>query len=276
MRPGARDLVGTASAGLFDNRRALTNPDPKLQHPVVKQDLILVPGLMCDETVWTHQTAALRELAHIRIAVNGARDSLVDMAQAIIAQAPPRFAIAGHSMGGRIALEVIRKVPERVSALALLDTGYAPIARGEAGDREAAGRFALLDLARREGMRVMGAQWARGMVHPARLGDEPLMNAILDMIERKTPELYEAQIKALLARPDAGPVLGTVRCPTLVLCGEDDSWAGVGRHQEMSAAIRGSTLRVIPECGHMATMERPEAVSEALAQWLKQAATSSL
>jgi len=241
---------------------------PDTHHRVVKTSLILVPGLLCDEAVWAHQSALLARIADVQIAVNGARDSLVAMADAIIAQAPPRFALAGHSMGGRVALEVIRRVPERVIALALLDTGHQALAAGEAGEREVAGRLALVDKARRQGMRAMGWEWLQGMVYPSRLSDAVLVNAILDMIERKTPELYAAQTRALIGRPDATPLLAKIRCPTLVLCGREDAWSPPRRHEEMRDMIPGSELAVLPYCGHMSTMEQPAAVGEALHAWL--------
>jgi pimeloyl-ACP methyl ester carboxylesterase len=222
---------------------------------VVKTPLILVPGLMCDETVWAHQSTALADIADIQIAANGARDSLVAMADAIIAQAPPRFAIAGHSMGGRVALEVVRRVPERIIALALLDTGHQPLAAGEAGEREVAGRLALVEKSRRQGMRAMGWEWLQGMVYPSRLSDAVLVNA--------------TQTRALINRPDATPLLGKIRCPTLVLCGREDIWSPPRRHEEMRELIAGSSLTVVPYCGHMSTMERPAAVSEALHGWLE-------
>jgi pimeloyl-ACP methyl ester carboxylesterase len=247
----------------------LTKRASKPHHRVVKTPLILVPGLLCDDTVWAHQTDALADIADVRIASNGARDYLVAMADAIIAQAPPRFALAGHSMGGRVALEVIRRVPERVLALALLDTGHQPLAPGEPGEREVAGRMALVEKSRRQGMRTMGWEWLQGMVYPSRLSDAVLVNAILDMIERKTPELFAAQTRALINRPDATPVLAKVRCPTLVLCGRDDLWSPPRRHEEIRDMIPGSTLTVVPYCGHMSTMERPAAVSEALRAWLE-------
>ena len=234
----------------------------------MKTPLILVPGLLCDETVWAHQAEAVADIADVRIASNGARDSLVVMAEAIIAQAPPRFALAGHSMGGRVALEVIRRVPERVVGLALLDTGHQPLAAGEPGEREVAGRMALVEKSRRQGMRAMGWEWLQGMVYPSRLSDAVLVNAILDMIERKTPDLYAAQTQALINRPDATPLLARIRCPTLVLCGREDLWSPPRRHEEMRDMIAGSSLTVVPYCGHMSTMERPAAVSEALRGWL--------
>jgi len=235
----------------------------------VKSGLILVPGLMCDATVWAHQSRSLADRAEIHIADNGGRDSLPAMAEELISWAPDRFALAGHSMGGRVALEVIRRVPERVSALALLDTGYQSIPAGAAGQWERAGRLALLARARQEGMRAMGREWLRGMIHPARLTDVPLIEGLLAMIASKTPELYEAQVHALLERPDATAVLPQIRCHTLVLCGREDTWAPPERHQQLAALIPGSTLEIIPDCGHMCTLEQPEAVTRALRGWLE-------
>ena len=232
-----------------------------------RHPLVLIPGLLCDATVWPHQQAALADIADIHVSDHGTRDSLPAMARTILANAPPRFAIAGHSMGGRIALEVYRAAPERISGVALMDTGHHPLAPGAAGEKEVAGRFALLETARREGMRAMARQWLQGMVHPARLSESSLVEPILDMFEAKSPEVYAAQTRALINRPDAGPVLSTIRCPTLVLCGHDDSWSPVQRHLEMSAAIAGSVFVDIPECGHMCTLERPDAVNAALRKW---------
>jgi pimeloyl-ACP methyl ester carboxylesterase len=235
----------------------------------VQKSLLLIPGLLCDDAVWTSQAAALADIAAVRVANNGDTDSLGALAESIIAQAPPRFALAGHSMGGRIALEVARRVPERLIGLALLDTGYEALAPGEAGEREAAGRHALLAMARREGMRSMARTWLQGMVYPPRLSDEELVEPILDMFERRTPELFALQIKALLARPDATSVLPTLQCPTLVLCGREDTWAPPSRHDVMAKMIPHSTLEVIPECGHMSPVECPQAINQAFRRWLE-------
>lgn len=240
----------------------------KLQHPGVKKFLLLVPGLLCDDTLWASQKAALADIAYARVVNNGETDNLGVLAESIIAAAPPRFAIAGHSMGGRIALEVARRVPERLIGLALLDTGHEALAPGGAGDREAAGRYALLVIARRDGMRAMAQTWIEGMVHRPRLADKKLVNSILDMFERRTPELLAMQTKALLARPDATSVLPSVQCPALVLCGREDVWAPPARHAAMAKMIPHSTLEVIPDCGHMSPMERPRAVSEAFRKWI--------
>ena len=230
--------------------------------------LIMLPGLLCDHTVWTAQRAALADLADSQIIDYGALESLPAMAALVLSQAPARFALAGHSMGGRVALEVMRQAPKRVAALALLDTGYQPRPLNDAGEAEKAQRQALLDLAIAQGMRIMGRQWLQGMIYEKRLSDEPLVEEILRMIERKTPAHFAAQIQALLARPDAEPVLTTISCPTLVLCGREDRWSPLPRHEQMAALIPHSRLVAIDSCGHMSTMERPDAVTAAMRNWL--------
>ena len=230
--------------------------------------VVLVPGLMCDEAVWEHQARTLRALTAVQIPDHGLNDSLGGMARNLLANAPSRFALAGHSMGGRVAFQVMRLAPERVAGLALMDTAYAPRSGGEAGEREKAERYALLDKARAEGMRAMGTQWVQKMVHPDRLLDRPLIDAILDMIERKTPDIFAAQINALLERPDATPLLAQIHCPTMVLCGRQDAWSPLGQHETMAHVIPQSRLVVIEDSGHMSTMERPEAVTKAMVEWL--------
>ncbi len=229
--------------------------------------VLLLPGLMCDAAVWTAQCGALG-FADCVVPSYGELSSITGMARHVLEIAPAqRFSLAGHSMGGRVALEVVRLAPERVERLALLDTGMDPLAEGSAGEQERAKRMALLQLAREKGMREMGRVWARGMVHPSRL-DSPLFEQILDMIERQTPAIFEAQIKALLGRPDAREVLRSLRCRTLLACGREDAWSPLSRHEQMHAMVPGSRLVVIEDSGHMSTMEQPHAVSQALAEWL--------
>jgi pimeloyl-ACP methyl ester carboxylesterase len=234
--------------------------------------LVLLPGLMCDQAVWPAQSAGLADLVVSQVIDYGTCDSLAGMAEIALAAAPERFALAAHSMGGRVALEVIRQAPERVTALALLDTGYQVRPADATGEAEKTQRLTLLKIAQEQGMRAMGEQWVQGMVHPDRLSDKPLIEDILRMIARKTPAQFAAQIKALLNRPDGEPVLKTIRCPTLVLCGFEDSWSPLARHQQMTKLIPGSRLIAIEHCGHMSTMERPEAVTEALRGWFTDAA----
>ena len=229
--------------------------------------VVLLPGLVCDAAVWAHTRASLEAHAPVTIPDYGLRDSLGAMAEQVLRDSPPRFALAGHSMGGRVALEVLRRAPQRVSALALLDTGVAPLPAGEAGEREAAGRHELLAIAREHGMATMAERWVQGMVWSPRLADRALVQAVIDMFARRGADMFAAQIRALLARPDAGGLLAGIRCPTLVLCGEQDSWAPAQRHREMAAKIPGATLVLVPECGHMCTMERPERVTRALLDW---------
>lgn len=233
------------------------------------EPLVLVPGLMCDNAVWKHQIATLGNNRPVQVAEHGISDSLGVMAELILARAAPRFALAGHSMGGRVALEVMARAPERVTRLALLDTGFEALAKGDAGEREKAGRFRLLGIARQEGMRAMAEEWSRGMVHPDRLADRTLMHDIHAMIVRAGVATFEAQIGALLARPDRTSLLATLRLPTLVLCGQDDAWSPLSRHEQMAGMIPGSQLASIPDCGHMSTMERPESVTQALQDWLR-------
>jgi pimeloyl-ACP methyl ester carboxylesterase len=229
--------------------------------------LVLLPGLVCDAAVWKHAEQALAAREDILIADYGMLDSLGAMAERVLARTPGRLAVAGHSMGGRVALEMFRRAPERLTGLALLDTGTAPLAAGEAGERERAGRFELLEVARSRGMAAMAERWVQGMIWPPRLAERALVDAVIGMFARSTAETFAAQIRALLDRPDSTPLLEHIDCPALVLCGENDAWAPAERHREMAQKIPGATLALIPECGHMCTLERPEAVTRALLAW---------
>lgn len=229
--------------------------------------LVLLPGLLCDRAVWASQCDELSDVANCIVPNYGSLRTISDMAQYVLDSVPGRFALAGHSMGGRVALEVVRAAPSRVTRLALLDTGYQARQAGPAGEEEKASRLRLLDLASREGMRAAGIDWTPGMVRTETL-DTPVYQAILDMIERSSPDVFEAQIYALLTRPDATPVLSEIRCLTLLLCGREDRWSPVARHEVMHKAIENSVMCVIEEAGHMVTMEQPAAVNAALRDWL--------
>jgi pimeloyl-ACP methyl ester carboxylesterase len=232
--------------------------------------LLLVPGLMCDHTVWEPVIPAQAQHAQPYVVDHGNEDNLTRMAERLLAQAPAQFALAGHSMGGRVALEVLRLAPQRVLRLALLDTGYLSRSGGPAGEEEARKRHALLELARTRGVRAMAQAWVQGMVHPGRLNDATLIADIIDMFERKSADTFANQIRALLDRPDATPVLQSVAVPTLVLCGRQDSWAPVEQHQEIAALIPDghASLEIVEQSGHMSPMEQPDAVAEALRAWL--------
>ena len=225
-------------------------------------DLLLLPGLMCDHSFW--QPLLESRPANLRcvVADYGDASSLRAMAEAALQSAPERFALAGHSMGGRVAMELTRLAPQRVQRLILMDTGYLALAQGEAGEKERIGRMALVDLARRDGVRAMAGEWIKGMVHPARLTDAALLGQVLDMFERKSAERFAQQQQALLSRPDATGVLAQLASwgiPSMLLCGRQDSWASVAQHQAMQALALLSELCVIEDAGHMVLMERPEA-----------------
>ena len=232
--------------------------------------LILIPGLMCDAAVWEALLPAVQPHADCRIADHGDADSITGMARRVLADAPAQFALAGHSMGGRVAMEVARLAPGRVTRLALVDTGYLARAAGAAGEEEARKRHALLDIARNHGVRAMAAQWVQGMLDPPRLADTALVEAIVAMFARRSADTFARQIRALLERPDATPVLAGIGVPALVLCGRADSWSPVSQHQDIAALLPAHpAVRVIDQAGHMCTMEQPQAVAQALLEWLR-------
>jgi pimeloyl-ACP methyl ester carboxylesterase len=240
-----------------------------------KPALLFLPGLLCDRFVWEYQTRVLGDWAECRVVEWTAEDSLAAMAQTVVLDAPERFTLAGHSMGGRVALEVYRLAPQRVTGIALLDTGYLPCPADASGQEEAHGRYALLEVARSQGMRAMARQWIPPMIHPMRRSDRVFTGAIEDMFARKTPDVFAAQIKALLSRPDSTAVLGAIQCPALLLTGREDTWSPPERHAAMAAMIPGSRVVIVPECGHMSTLEQPAAAADALRFVVETAATGS-
>src|SRR5512144_1702603 len=139
--------------------------------------LLLLPGLACDRAAWAPILPKLHPLAECRVCETARESSLAAMAERVLATAPRRFALAGHSMGGRIAMEIVRSAPERVERLALLDTGWRDRPAGGAGENERSARLALLAVAREQGMRAMGRAWVQKLVHPARLADAFLIDA---------------------------------------------------------------------------------------------------
>lgn len=240
-------------------------------------NVVLIPGLMCDEGVWLAQLATLRQRGiECSVAAHGLADCLADMAAAVLAAQPGPFAVAGHSMGGRVAMEIARQAGDRLRGVALLDTGFRPLASGEAGERERQGRFKLLEQARREGIRAMAMVWVRNMVHPSRLADSALIEAIVDMFERRSVAEFAAQIQALLRRPDTTALLPQIECPMLLLCGEQDQWSPPAQHREMQQLLRGGELIVVPDSGHMSPMEQPAPVSAALLAFFERLGAGSL
>lgn len=224
--------------------------------------IVLIPGLMNDAWVWREQIGPLSRIAAVRVACNDGCDSLADMAARIIAESPGRIAVAGHSMGGRIAMEVMRQAPERVAGLALLSTGMHGVR-----EAELAGRRALVETGRSEGMHAVAAAWMPQMLAAARRDDRAVVDGITTMLARCTPEIFAAQQAAMMSRSDLTPLLAGIRVPTLVATGEEDGWASPAQHEQIAAAIPGATLRIVPGAGHMMPVENPAAVTAVLLEW---------
>jgi pimeloyl-ACP methyl ester carboxylesterase len=229
----------------------------------LKQPLLLLSGLLCDETIWADIPQRLKGSADARIISFGGFSSIPAMAEHVLAAAPERFAVAGHSMGGRVALEVMRSAPWRVSGLALLNTGVHTVRDGEPQSR---GR--LLRLAYERGMSALAAEWLPPMMAAGASRTVELMPRLTAMVARSTADSYAGQINALLNRPDALPVLPTIAVPTLLLSGSEDTWSPISQHETMRRRIPHATLFEIHGAGHMAPIERPEAVAVALREWL--------
>lgn len=239
--------------------------------------LLLVPGLMCDHAVWDPLLPWLTADRHCLVVGHSDADALPQMARHLLACAPEQFLLAGHSMGARVVLEVLRLAPERVRGVALMDTGFLPKAEGQAGDDEVSKRFALLQIAKEQGVRAMAQQWVRGMVHPDRLVDTELIERILAMFERKSPDIFERQIRALLSRPDGSDVLRSLGVPTLLMCGTQDAWSPPAQHEAMQAIMPPALVQLdlIEHAGHMSPMERPADVAASLLRWLTRCASGS-
>jgi pimeloyl-ACP methyl ester carboxylesterase len=229
----------------------------------MKQPLLLLSGLLCDETVWADIPERLADVAEVTILSFSGFSSITAMAEHVLTVAPERFALAGHSMGGRVALETVRTGRSRIAGLALLNTGVHTVRDGEPQSR---GR--LLRLAYEKGMSVLAAEWLPPMMAAGARSME-LMPRLTAMIERSTPDVYAGQVNALLNRPDALPVLPTIDVPTLLLSGSEDTWSPVSQHETMRRRIPHATLFEIHGAGHMAPFERPDAVAVALREWLR-------
>ena len=231
----------------------------------MRPTLYLLSGLLCDARVWAHQQANLSDLVDIQIPDFRQTDSLDAMAEVVLRDAQDKFYLAGHSMGGRAAMQVLHRAPERLIKLALLDTGIHPASPGESEKRQF-----LLDLARDEGMAAVARTWAPPMVHPDRHADTGLMQDIYEMVEGYSPGEFNNQVRALLGRPDAEPFLASAPADTLVLCGREDAWSPPEQHEAIASALPDHpAVTIIEHSGHMSTMEQPEAVTEAMRDWLE-------
>ncbi|MPS69676.1 MAG: alpha/beta hydrolase [Novosphingobium sp.] len=224
--------------------------------------LVILPGLLCDGRMFGGQLSAFPASMTVNGFYGGA-DSIEAMADYALARMPGRCALLGHSMGARVALEVSRKAPERVTRLALADTGIHPVRPGEKEKR-----YALRDLGRREGFGALVDAWLPPMIGPSRRGDIGFYASLRAMCMGSGQVVFEAQIEALLHRPEVGAVLAALECPVSLMVGDSDAWSPVDQHREIAEALGGAPLTIVADAGHMAPAERPDAFNAALRGWL--------
>ncbi len=228
-----------------------------------RQSLLLVPGLLCNAALWAPQVAALADIADCSVADHTRHDSMAAIAGSILEAAPERFALAGLSMGGYIAFEIMRRAPERVTRLALLDTG----ARPDTPERKEQ-RLRRNALARREGAGAVQDELMPVLIHKDRLADKAFTGMIRQMAVDIGPDALARQHAAIMGRPDNRPLLPGIKCPTLVVVGREDVLTPIELAQEMVSRIPGARLEIIPDCGHLSTLERPNAVNRVMRAWL--------
>lgn len=225
--------------------------------------LLLLPGLLCDARLWQPQVDALSDTVEIAIADMTRDDTMTGMAQRALDAAPDKFALAGLSMGGYVALEIMRRAPERVTRLALLDTG----ARADTPEQTVR-RKDLIALADRGEFKAVSPRLLPLFVHESRLTDDALIADVSAMANSVGKDAFLRQQKAIMGRPDSRPGLPDISCPTLVLCGRDDILTPPSLSREIAQLVPGADLVLIDDCGHLSTMERPAPVNAALSSWL--------
>lgn len=227
--------------------------------------LVFLPGMMCDARLFAPQIAAFSGERRVQTAPISGFDHVAGLAAAVLADAPPRFALAGLSMGGIVAMEVLRQAPDRVARIALLDTNP----KAEADNIKARREPQIAAVLRGELTRVM-----REEMKPNYLTDGPHRGAILDlcmvMAETLGPDAFVNQSKALQSRPDQQATLRAAMCPALVLCGRDDALCPVHRHELMAELMPRATLHIVENAGHLPTLEQPDETTDALRRWLEE------
>jgi pimeloyl-ACP methyl ester carboxylesterase len=256
--PADKPDPAKAFAGRTDTRAA------PVQDVMKKFPLVLVPGLLCDAQLWQPQAEKLADVADIWIAEHTRSDTMAGVARDVLAGAPfASFALAGLSMGGYIALEIMRQAPHRVVRLALLDT-----AAGTDLPEQTQRRLDFIALAERGKFLGITDALLPLLIHPSRLAERALIDVIKSMAKNVGKEAFVRQQQAIMSRADSRGLLAAIDCPTLVLCGRQDALTPLARHEEIAAGIRGARLEVIENCGHLSTLERPAEVNAALRRWL--------
>ena len=233
----------------------------------MKLPLVLLPGLLLDERLWLPQIEGLAGHAAPWVADLTRDDTIAGMASRVLAEGPAgRFALCGLSMGGYVAMEVMRQAPERVERLALLDTQAIP-ETPEATER----RPAQVRLVKGGKLALVVDQLRPLELYGPQLEDAGLREVRKAMALSVGADAFLRQIAAIMSRADSRPTLAAIACPTLVLCGEHDLLTPPARHEEIAAGVRGSALVKVPACGHLSTLEKPLEVNRALSAWLTQA-----
>ncbi len=222
--------------------------------------IVLIPGLLATPRLYAEQIPALWRIGPVTVAVHTRDDSMSAIARRILASAPSRFALVGLSMGGYLSFEILRQAPERVARLALLDTSARPDVPEQSEQRRA-----QIALARQGRLDEVSDLLFPRLVHTKRRGDDTLRELVRQMARDVGPESFVRQQTAIIGRPDSRPTLGAIRCPTLVIVGDGDLLTPPERAEEIAAGIAGAQLVVMPESGHLSTLEQPRAVTEALA-----------
>jgi pimeloyl-ACP methyl ester carboxylesterase len=226
--------------------------------------ILLVPGLVSSSRIFAPVVPALWQFGPVTVANHIRDDSMGAIARRILTEAPQRFALAGHSMGGYIAFEIVRQAPERVARLALINTQARPDTP-EAMTR----RRGLMARAQSGEFRAVLDELFPGFVHSSRRDDASLRQLVQDMGADVGPEAFIRQMTAVMSRPDSRPTLATIKCPTLVLTGDEDNTIPNSLSVEMADGIHGAKLVILPNCGHLPQPEQPQATSDALAEWLR-------
>lgn len=227
----------------------------------MSERLVILPGLLCDSRMFVGQVEAFDAL--VMDGFYGRANRIEAMADFALDRLPARCALLGHSMGARVALEIWRRAPERIERLALADTGVHVVRPGEADKR-----YALRDLGRREGCAVMVDQWLPPMIGKERRQDADLYAALRAMSVDAGMATFEAQIDAMLHRPEVESLLPSINCPAFAIVGSDDEWSPVAQHEDIVAAIPGAQLRIVAGVGHMAPAEDPVRFNDSVREWL--------
>lgn len=227
------------------------------------EDVVLLPGLLCDDALWRAQSAGLAPRCRVQVARIDKGETIAEIAGHILAAAPPRFALAGLSLGGYIAFEILRQAPARVRRLALLDTS----ARPDDAEKQRR-RRGLIELAQKGRFKGVTPRLIPSLIGPAAQDDPAIVGTILEMAGRLGRDGFIRQQNAILSRPDSRPDLPAISCPTLVAVGALDQLTPPDLSAEMAAAIAGAVLHVFKDCGHLPPLERPDETTAVLGDWL--------